>query len=193
MNYKELLNSAAKWGLGLGLLMALSRILESKWIISATVSNMTLLTFEWVFVATIYVLAIYRANKLRAASQPAEVGYRFSQSLNFTILISIFVAVIVGIASHIYIVNFIGGYDIFLEESISSIVTIMSENDMSNETATALLDQSRESAELVKSDPPTIIGTIFSTISTYILSGFVVGLGVAALTQRRATQINNEQ
>ncbi len=185
MDYKELLNSVAKWGLLLGLTMTLSRIVEAKFIVSGSMSSYTFLTFEWIFAAAIYVVVLYRANKMRAQSLAAEVGYRFSQSLNYTILIAIFAAVIVGIGYHIYIVNFVGGYDVYLEKSLDSISKILAESDISSE-AFAILDQSRESVEVVRENPPTIISTILSVVSTYIISGFIVGLGVAALTKRKA-------
>ncbi len=188
----DIVNSVAKWGLILGVVMSASRIVEANLIISADVANYTMLTFEWIFAAAIYIVMLYRINRARSEGADPAVGYRFAQSLNYTIMISIFAAIIVGISYHTYIVNYVGGYDRYLELSLNSIESVLAGSELSAD-AMALLDQGRESVALVRSDPPSIISTIFSTIATYILSGFIVGLGVAMLTKRNAEIKSDEE
>lgn len=184
MNYKELANKAAMWGLILGVVMSLSKVVESALIITGDVTNYVYLSIEWIVVSIMYVYIIYRANKERAKAMPSQMGYNLRNVLNFTILISIFAAVIVGITTHIYIVNYIGGYDVYIQKSITSMAKIYSEVGV-NENLESLLMDVESSVEAVRNDPPTILTTMMSAISSYIISGFILSLVLSIFIRRK--------
>ncbi|MFI3306413.1 MAG: DUF4199 domain-containing protein [Rikenellaceae bacterium] len=183
--YKEMVNSAAKWGLILGVLMSASRIFETRVLVSGDVSEFMFLTLEWVAASVIYVLILHRANKQRAASRPAEQGYAFRDILNYTILISIFASFIVAVSSHIYIVNSIGGYVNFAEATTESLNAVIAEAGVDVESNAALLEQSAKSTESIIDNPPTILTAVLSAMSSYILAGLLTTVALYWFVRRK--------
>ncbi len=184
-NYRELVNSATKWGLILGVLMSASRIVETNILISGSVSEFMFLTIEWFAAIVVYLLILYRANVQRAATRDAEVGYSFRDTLNYSILISIFASFIVAVSSHIYIVNFVGGYAEFADATTTSLNAVIAEAGVDVESNAALLEQSAKATEDIVSNPPTIFSAVFSGVANYIVAGFFSTLIVFWFVRRR--------
>ncbi len=187
---KELLNDVAKWGLILGLVMSLSRILEYNMLLSGDVVKFSLLVLEWPLAAGIYFYIILRANKRRIAILPKWVAYPVGVAINYSMMISIFAAVLVGISSHLFVMSELGGYDVLTERMLVSMESVMSEVDMPEESMETY-NQLLGNAESAMSDPeslqsPTIFSSIFTMASNYIISGFVIGLIVGLFVKRRA-------
>ncbi|MFI3304417.1 MAG: DUF4199 domain-containing protein [Rikenellaceae bacterium] len=182
-NYKEFVNSAAKWGLIIGVLMSISRVVESKIMVSGGLSEFVFLTFEWVGAMVVFVLLMYRANKQRSVTK--SDGYSFRDTLNYTVLISIFASFIVAVSSHIYIVNYVGGYDVFAESSMNSIMSILAQTDTDMQGSAALLEQSANAAKEMAQAPPTIFSYVLSSAANYIVAGFVTTLMIFAFVRRR--------
>ncbi len=191
---KELFNSAAKWALLLGVCMSLSRIFEAQVLMSGEITKFAFLTFEWIGALLLYVYIVYRATKSRVEfvmSEMAERGYRLGQVVNYSILVSALAAVIIGVSSHIFVVNFVGGYDVYAERSAESILSVVRDVEVSDE----LLELYETSAETIRESgksTPNIVSTMISMVANYIISGFIVGLIVGIFTRRmRAPQIKN--
>lgn len=180
---REYFNNAAKWGLLLGVVLSVSRIYESKVMISGDMMKFVGLTFEWFAVLILYIYVIYRANKQRATEAAPNVGYPFRVALNYSILISAFAGVIVGITSHIYVVNVIGGYDVYAIESVNSIMSVLKEANVEDDIV-AMYNTGLESVKEIGENPPGIFSTVLSIVANYIISGFAIGLIAGFFTKR---------
>lgn len=193
MNYKELFNSATKWGLILGLILSISKIIELRGVVNGGANGYFILFVEWLVVLGVTIYLLYRANRQRVQSLPIEAGYRLGNVMNYTILISIFAGVIVGISTHIYIVNIIGGYDVYTAKSLTSISALYSEYGV-DETLATYLGQIEDSIETMKQNPPSIISSIFSSLSSYIFMGLILSLIITPFVKRKPIlNSNNEQ
>ncbi len=191
---KELFNSAAKWALLLGVVMSASRIFETKVLISADLTQFALLTVEWLFVLGLYFYIIFRASKSLGndvmAATP-ERGYKMRDVMNYSVLISAMAAVIVGVSSHIYVVNVIGGYGEYAQLSADSIMKVISEVEVSQEM-NDFYATSTESILKSGENPPSIFSTTISMVANYIISGFVVGAIIGLFTKRNPESAINQ-
>ncbi len=180
---RDYFNSAAKWGLILGVVLSVSRVYESGVMISGDMMKFVALTFEWIAVLAAYIYVIYKANKQRAVEADPTVGYPFRGALNYSILISAFAGIIVGIVSHIYVVNVIGGYDVYALKSIDSIVAVLNEANV-EDNIVEMYNAGLDSIKGIGENPPSIFSTVLSIVANYIISGFLIGLIVGFFTKR---------
>ncbi len=191
---KELFNSAAKWALLLGAIMSLSRMYETKVLISGDLVKFAMLTVEWIVVVLIYFYIIFRASKSQAKSvmeTMPERGYKVRDVMNYSVLISAMAAVIVGVSSHIYVVNVIGGYGEYAKLSAESIMKVISEVEVSQEM-TEFYASSTDSILKAAENPPSIFSTTISMVANYIIAGFVVG-GIIGLFTKRKPELPTSQ
>lgn len=188
---KEYINSAAKWGLLLGLILSVSRIYEAGVMISGDMMKFAMLTFEWFAVLLLYIYIIYRASKLRSQSVDPAHGYTFRQALNYSILISAFAGIIVGVSSHIHVVNVIGGYDVYAMKSVESIVSVMQEANV-EQSIKEMYESGLESVKTIGENPPSIFSTVLSMVANYIISGFAIGLFVGFRTRRAPIMVEKD-
>lgn len=188
----DLMNRVAMWGLILGVVMSCSRIFEIKMLITGGLKNYTMMTAEWFVAIFVYAYILFRANQQRSREIPADQEFRFGQSLNYSIVIAVFAGVIVGITSHIYLTNVVGGYDVYAEKSFQAIVNIIEEADVEYSDVEGLVEQNMSSVKAIGENPPSMLSWIMSSVASYILSSFVIGLGIASFTKRKGEVSNNE-
>lgn len=190
---KDLFNSAAKWALVLGLLMSCSRVYETKVLISGELSQFAWLTFEWLGSVAAYFYIIYLASKRRGdlvMAEHPEVGYSVRNIINYSVTISAMAAVIVGVTSHIYVVNEIGGYGEYAQLSADSLMKVISEVDVSQDM-TEFYASSTETIRQSGENPPSIFSTTISMVANYIIAGFAVGGIIGLFTKRLPQQPDN--
>lgn len=183
--YKELVNSAAKWGLILGVVMGASRIFETETLVSGGLSEYLLLTLEWFAAMFAYLLIIFLANRQRAAKSSPEVGYTFRETMNYSVLVSLFAAFIVAVSSHIYITNSIGGYANFAEATTASLNAIIDEAGVEMASNTELLRQSEKAIEDVAKNPPTIFTALVSSVANYVMAGLLSSMVIYWFVRRK--------
>lgn len=183
MNNKDFWNDVAKWGALIGVIMGSSRVLEYGMMLSADITTYALLTLEYVVVAVLYGVLLYRATLTRVVTTYDKLGFSFGRALNYAMLISIFASVIVAAMSYVYINSFVGSYAIYLDRLIESITSVMNEAQMDRSMVEMYLNalDDVQSAEQVE---PTIFTTFMSSISTYIMAGVGVGAIVSLLVKR---------
>ncbi len=192
---RDMFNGAAKWALLLGVMMSCSRVYETKVLISGELSQFAWLTIEWVASVAAYIYIIYVATKRRGdvlMSDSPEMGYPMRLIINYSIIISAMAAVIVGIVSHIYVDNVIGGYGEYAALSADSLMNVISQVDVSQDMTEFYeksTDTIRESAE----NTPSIFTTTISMVANYVISGFVIGCIVGLFTRRKPENMVNTQ
>ncbi len=186
---KDILNDIAKWSLILGVVMSISRIVEYKIILSGDVSQFVMLAVEWPASIAAYAFIAYRANKKRVLSLPKWVAYPLGVAINYTITISVFAAVIVGVCSHIFVMSpEVGGYEALTERSIDAMRSVVEQSNLPESTA-EVYDDMFAKAQSSQSDvqrSPSMFSSIFSMVANYILSGFFIGLIVGLFVKRKA-------
>ncbi len=183
MENKSFFNEAAKWGLILGLLMGVSRVFECRLMLSGSISQFALLTFEWVVVGVIYGVLLYRAARTRAVEIFEASGFSFMRSVNYAVVISMFASVIVSLASFAYINSVVGGYDIYIDQLLASVTKVIGESNVDG----GVMDMYAETFEELKSTDvaiPTIFDAVLSTLSMYILLGTFFGVIVSFFVKR---------
>ncbi len=183
MDNKNFWNDVAKWGVLIGIVMGSSRVLEYSMMLSADVSIYALLTFEYAIVAAVYAVLLYYATRRRAVEVYDAVGFSFGRTLNYSMLISIFAAVVVAAMSYVYINSAMGGYNAYMDRLIVSITAVMNESQMDNSTVEFYLGALNDVQGAERMEP-TIFTTLMSSISTYIMAGAGVGVVVAFLVKR---------
>lgn len=187
---RDMFNSAAMWALLLGVLMSASRIFETKVLISGELSQFAGLTIEWIGSVAAYIYLIYIATKKRGdvvMSEHPEMGYSVRMIINYSVIISAMAAVIVGISSHIYVVNMIGGYGEYAQLSADSLMKVISEVDVSQDM-TDFYASSTETIRQSGENPPSIFSTTISMVANYIITGFAIGGIIGLFTKRKPQQ-----
>lgn len=160
--------------------------------LSGDMKLFALLSLEWIVVAVLFSTLLYRVVRCRAEEIYNEVGFSFSHSLNYAMIISIFASVIVAAMSYVYINSFAGGYENYISEMVASAVKVMDEAQVEN----SIMTMYRESFDALQSGDvkvPTILDTLMSTMSTYILSGAIVGAVVSFITKRKLQKTHGDE
>ncbi len=188
---KRVLNEAAKWGAILGVIMGISRIYELNLIMGDSIDQYVTLSLEWIASIFVYFMIVIIANKGKNRG--------FSQVVNFSIVMSIFAAIIVGATSHIYIVEFLGGYSKYLANSIAAMQSVLGEvqtlalangadADSVGESMNLFTQFVGDSDKLIKDaamNRPTIFSSVFSMATNYILSGAIFGCIASIFVAKR--------
>ncbi len=187
-------NNVAKWGLLIGIIMGSSRIVEYGLILSADVSKYALLTVEWVVMAALFVVLMYRVVLSRAAElEQGETEFTFGHGLNYAMIVAVFASVVVAAMSYIYINSFAGGYIEYMQSMLESLTQVLNQTQINSEVA----DMYRESIATMQTSElsePSMFDIFLSTLSSYILVGTTVGVGVSWIVKRRIKKnAQNEQ
>lgn len=172
--------------------MSASRIFELTTIMSGDVSSYIMLSMEWIASVILYFIIIVLANRGK--------GYSFGEVFNFSVFTSVFAAVIVGAASHIYIVEFIsGGYAEYISRSIAAMQSVISEaqtmaaaqgvdSSSIDETMKLYSKFAGDSGKMIKDvsmNRPTIFSSVFSMASNYLISGAFFGCIAGIFVSKR--------
>ncbi|MFI3282721.1 MAG: DUF4199 domain-containing protein [Rikenellaceae bacterium] len=186
-------NDAAKWGLLIGIIMGASRILEYGMMLTGSVSNYALLTFEYVIVAVVYGVLLYQAVRCRAVEIYEKEGFLFGRSVNYALIVSIFASVVVAAISYVYINSVVGGYDIYLERLVASVTKVMDEVEV-DASIKSMYAESFNTLQSTQREVPSIFDTLISAMSMYIIAGTAVGVVVSLFVKRYIKKnFDNEQ
>lgn len=192
MNNSNFWNDAAKWGLRIGVIMGASRIVEYGLMLSGEAQNFALLTIEWVVVAVVFGVLLYQAVRVRAIQIYDTIGFSFGHSLNYALIISMFASVVVAAMTYIYINSVVGGYEIYLDSFMASVIKVL---DEAQADGTMMDFYKNAFAQLQSEDvvEPSIFNTLLSTLSTYILAGTAVGVIVSMIVKRKIKKIFSDE
>lgn len=176
----------------LGIVMALSHIAELYLLAFSSIDIATMsiyFSLEWLVAVGIFIWLIVRFSKRRAAAMDPKYGYSYSVALSYILMISMLAGVIVGATNTIFIGTM--GYDIYIDGMVGRVEemrALYAEMDVNT------LDSSfNEMVEgLRSSEQPSMLGTIFSTFNSYLFTGGLLGLIVAAFVRRKPQITNTE-
>lgn len=176
----------------LGVVMALSHIAELYLLAFSSIDIATMsiyFSLEWLVAVGIFIWLIVRFSKRRAAAMDPKYGYSYSVALSYILMISMLAGVIVGATNTIFIGTM--GYDIYIDGMVGRVEemrALYAEMDINT------LDSSfNEMVEgLRSSEQPSMLGAIFSTFNSYLFTGGLLGLIVAAFVRRKPQITNTE-
>jgi len=178
MKNTDFLNDAARCGAIVGVLLALSAVVELSLMFSGRFGLMLLLLLEYVGVVALHFYLLYAAARKRSLlCEPAE-GFSFGRGYAFVLTASAFAGLILGVGNYVHI-HLIMGYDTYVERLSELIARLMSMNGAAiPEPFLQLIDQVRETPA------PSILATVLGGVWSSVLFGLVFGLIVAGVLAR---------
>ncbi|MBQ0080674.1 MAG: DUF4199 domain-containing protein [Alistipes sp.] len=184
-------NSILKNSLVVGIMMMLSKIIETKMLMNAA-SGMGLYTIEMlvVFSAFIYLLVRYTKNYRTALmeqmSEPKE--FTFGQGFRFIVMLCIISSIIITLGNYIYVHKCIG-YQTYLNEISNALKQYIASAPNAG-GAMGTIDQLMSRMRALPE--PGILKEIWSGIWSYAFYGAFLGIIIAASLKKGASLSKNE-
>lgn len=177
---------ALKYGALLGLIMGLSRIFETYDLFLSDREGVGgLFVVEWLASVVIFIWLLHRFTKRRALLAPDDEGFSYGSGLGYALAVSMLAGVVVGVMYHIFIS--IVGYDAYVEGYISLINEYYA---LIADSGVQLPSDYMEMFEDIKdvlrrSEAPSMFDNLLASLQTYMFTGLVVGLIIAAIVRRK--------
>ena len=189
MENKTFWNEAARWGLGIGALLALSFILEEQMTSSGRLGLYTLMVFEWLAAAALHFWLLLRFTRSRAARYGVEEGFTFGQGYGCVLGVSLPAGVILGVVQTVYL-HLIIGYANYIERSIASMSAMIARSGSSIPRGfESLFSQTFE--QLRSAPTPSVLESVLGGVTSTLFFGVFFGLIVAAITARPPRPFDN--
>ncbi|MCM1150520.1 MAG: DUF4199 domain-containing protein [Alistipes sp.] len=174
---KSFWNEAARCGAYVGLLLAVSSVLEGGMTLSGKLGLYVLMIFEWLAAVALHFYLLYRFARQRSALYSADEGFSFGQGYGYVLAMSVPAGLILGVANYIF-VHLVLGYDRYVEKIASVVSDFAGMGGGMNAQVMTLLEQLRNTPE------PSLLSTVWGGIWSSLLFGAVFGLIVAGVLSR---------
>ena len=190
MNRALLWNDLAKKGLLLGLLLALSLVIENR-LMTSTMGLLPLYgiyLIEWLVVVVAHYLMLHYYTKSYGSLFGPEEGFSFGRAYNYVLLLSLFAGVVVALVQVVYL-HYIVGYENYIEQLVAALQRQLSGQEFPASVSVSL----QQSFSQMKSQPePSVLTTAFGAIFNTLFFGIVYGLIVAGVLSRRPRLFDNQ-
>lgn len=169
-----------------GLLMSVSHIFEHYVLIFSDLDLTTasmVYFFEWIASAAIYVWLLWRSARRVANSIDRRVGLSFGLAWSYIIIISILVGIIIGVANTLFVSYM--GYDSFVDgmlERLNQTRELMLATGVENIDDELFVEMR---AAVQSAEQPSIFSNILGSMNSYIFTGGIIGLIIAAFVRRK--------
>ena len=179
------LNDIFTKGAILGVVMLASNIIETSMMYyGATLSWVFATSIEILVVMALYCWLIFRFTKRHAelvVRERSEMPYfTYFNGLNYAIDISMLAGVVVGLGSYMF-----RHYVIGFENYIAGYVKLVQDIVSQSEVPASMIGTYEQMFKSIESQSePSLISSIFSSVTNYLIAGTLVGLVVAAKTKR---------
>lgn len=170
-------SDAARCGAYVGLLLAVSSVLETGMVLSGKLGLYAVIIFEWLAVVALHIYLLLRFTRRRSALYAVEEGFSFGQGYGYVLAMSLLAGVILGAVNYIYL-HLVLGYDRYVEKITDILSQLVSMSGAQNASVTMLVEQLQHMPE------PSLLATIWSGIWSSLLFGAVFGLIVAGVLAR---------
>ncbi len=182
MERKIFWNEAAKCGAVLGVLLAVSFVLENLMTTSGRMGLYYLMILEWVAVVGLHFWLLLRFTRKCSAAYSAEAGFTFGQGYDCVLAASVFAGVIVGVVQAFYL-HLIVGYANYVERTIAAMTELMAQSGSQMPASMeGLLAQSF--AQMRTAPVPSVLQSVWGGFFSTLLFGIVFGLIIAAVASR---------
>ena len=174
-------NDAARWGIGIGALLAFSFIVEEQMSHSGQLGVYSLMLVEWIAVVTLHVWLLLRFVRSRSALYSAEEGFTFGQAYGSVMAVSLLSGIILGVVQAVYLHQVLG-YETYVERTIDSMNRLFqSGGQLPKSFEGVFADMSRQ---LQDTPAPSVLQTVWGGLFSTLLFGTFFGLIIAAVTAR---------
>ena len=182
MENRSFWNEAARWGLIVGGMLALSFIAEELMTTSGRVWLYGLMLCEWIAVVVLHFWLLLRFTRNRAALCSLEEGFTFGQGYGCVMGVSLLAGVILGVVQAVYL-HLIVGYANYIEQMIASMTEMLAENG--SQVSKSLEGLFTQLFEQLRTAPaPSVLQSVWNGVFSSLSFGAVFGLFIAAITAR---------
>lgn len=176
-------NDAAKYGAAVGLLLAVSTVVENSIVLSGRLGLYVLLTVEWIAAVVLHYYLLHRYTRQRAMQRAEDEGFSFGEAYGFIVAMSAFGGIISGAVQYIYVYGIIG-YGRYVERTADALYAVMARNGNVSPSMENLLSQTV--AQMHQSPEPSVFSAVGGGMLTSVLFGLVFGLFIASTVARPA-------
>lgn len=179
MERKDYWNSVLKNGALLGLLLAVSFMLEARMMIAG---SFALYALEWLVVVALHYYLLHRMTRTYARNFDPETGFTFGQGYGYVVSLSAVAGIVVGIVQYFYLHLFLG-----YANYTSRLTDAMTEYLAQNGGVPAAVEQSLAQAfeQLRNAPEPSAFQTFWGGFFPCVLFGAVFGLIIAGVLARQ--------
>lgn len=118
MDKNNFWNEAAKCGAVIGLILAVSSVLENNVFFTSGTGFLYLMLLEFFVVAAVHYYLLHRYTRRRSQLYTADEGFSFGQGYGFLLAVSGFAGIIVGVVQAVYL-HLIVGYANYIDHYVS--------------------------------------------------------------------------
>ncbi len=178
-------NEVLSKGAVLGVLMLASNLVEqSAMIYGGTIGWMSFVGLESIVITIVYIWLLCRFAKQYSIavyeSRRDPKYFSYGEGLAYVVSVAVLAGVIVALGGYMFR-HFVIGYDNYIAGYMQ-----MMQNVLSSSQIPASMESVYEQlfSQLESQSEPSLIKTVFSGAWSYLFSGFILGLIIAAVTKR---------
>lgn len=185
MNSRDFWYDVLRSGAILGIVMALSSIFERYVLVFSDLSlGAAALAYfgEWLVTYILFVWLLVRFTRCRREATDPQFGFSYSSALSYILLISMLAGVIVGVADTLFISAM--GFDSFVAgnaERLTEVRTMYQNMGIGGSELKIFDDMIHAIRTSVQ---PSMLQSVFSSFSHYIMVGGIPGLIIAGFMRR---------
>ena len=187
------LNDMLTKGAILGGVMAASAIVEMMMLYyGGNTAWLTAMTVEVLVVVALYIWLTLRFTKgyakLVLAERKKMPYFSYGSGLSYVISISMLAGVIAALGSYMFR-HYVIGFENYMTANVKLIQDALSQTEV---PASMVGTYEQLFKAMQSQDEPSLISTLFSSVTNYLLAGTFVGLIVAAITKREPKIFDNQ-
>ncbi len=185
MNSRDFWYDVLRSGAILGIVMALSSIYERYILVFSDlkIGGAALAYFgEWLVTYILFVWLLVCFTRRRREATDPQFGFSYSSALSYILLISMLAGVIVGVADTIFISAM--GFDGYISGNVERLAEVkaMYQNMGMGGSELSMFDEMIHAIRT--SEQPSMLRSVFSSFSHYIMVGGIPGLIISGFMRR---------
>ena len=176
----------AKYGAIIGALLAVSFMLETRLMLSASFG---LYALEWIVVVALHYYLLHRFTRQYSMNNfSIETGFSFGQGYGYVLSVSAVAGIIVGVVQYLYLHLFIG-YANYTERISNTFTEYIAQNGGVPASMESMLAQTFE--QLQNAPEPSMLKTVWGGTFSGVLFGAIFGLIIAGVLARAPKPFDN--
>lgn len=182
-------NEAAKCGAVLGLILAVSSVLENSVFFTSGTGFLYLMLLEFFAVAALHYYLLHRYTRRHSQLYTADEGFSFGQGYGFLLAVSGFAGIIVGVVQAVYL-HLVVGYANYIDHYVSWMTGLFAQMGSASSSMEGMLSQ--VITELQNSPAPSMLKTLWGGFWGCLLFGGIFGLIIAGVISRAPKPFDTE-
>ncbi|WP_302374984.1 DUF4199 domain-containing protein [Alistipes timonensis] len=182
-------NEAAKCGAVIGVILAVSNMLENSVFSTEGMGFIYLMVLEFFAVAALHYYLLHRYTRRRSQLYTADEGFTFGQGYGFLLAVSGFAGIIVGVVQAVYL-HLIVGYSAYIDRYVAWMTGLFAQMGSASSSVEGILSQAI--TELQNTPAPSILKTLWGGVWSSLLFGAIFGLIIAGVIARAPKPFDTE-